>query len=317
MTRLKPVVRIRFALALASALIVVGGLVGWFQHNDQHHRSAAAAPDPFAALDLEDPQSSYLVVRHAVETGGTPRTRELAVAWLDRQMRRQLPLNTDQEKWLIAHLQSNGHASWDSEYRFLFFNSAFNLLQLGGQQEEFSRLMEKLAVDAPEKTMRLYALQHIAVQRASGHLSGPRADEIRATLNALASQPGSPVAGTAIFNLIGWDGPETRPDPQVIALTLKIAEDSSYAVDVRVSALHAAAQASLALARRLAPDTAQPIQLRKAAIANIGRYGNESDSAVLEKLTAENFRIAQAAEPALQTLRKHPSDPKVQEITPF
>jgi hypothetical protein len=257
------------------------------------------------------------MLRHAVETGGSDRTRELAVAWLDRQVRRQLALTAEQESDLLTKLSANGHATWDPEYRFLFFNSAFNVLHMGKRQEDLSRLLQKLAVEAPEKTMRLYALQHIGVQRACGHLSGAMAEEIHATLSNLAAEPGCPVAGTALTNLSVWDGRDTASNPAFIALALKLAEDPACQIDVRVSALHTAGEVSLPLARRLAPDTAQPIQLRKAAIANIGRYGNQGDSAVLEKLTAENFRIAQAAEPALKTLRQRPFTPKAQEVTPF
>ncbi|HEX5791081.1 MAG TPA: hypothetical protein VFY13_07995 [Luteolibacter sp.] len=309
MSSLRPAVRVRYAHALAGAL-AAAGLVVWFQQRAGEVDSVRSTGGLLVGLNLEDPEPSYLILRHAVETGGTERTRELAVTWLDRQTRRQLPLTAEQENWFLAKLAANGHASWDSEFRFLFFNSAFNVLHLGSQQEELARLLVKLAVEAPEKTMRLYALQHIGVQRNIGHLTGPMADEVRATLHTLAAQPGSPVAGTALSNLTLWEGPETAPGQALIDLALKLAEEPTCEVDVRVTALHTAGAASLPLARRLAPDTKQPVQLRKAAIARIGQHGEAADCASLESLIAENFRIAQAAEPALRSLQQRSSNPQ-------
>lgn len=315
--RLKPTPRASIALVLASGLVAVGVWLVLHQHRGNTPTSTKVAVDPFANLDLADPDCTYLVLRHAAETGGNDRTRELAIAWLDRQTRRQLPLSAEQENWLLTQLQANGHASWDTEYRFLFFNSAFNVLHMGSRQEDLSRLLQKLAVEAPEKTMRLYALQHIGLQRSQGHLIGSMADEVRATQQTLASQPASPVAGTALSNLIVWDGPESTPDAQLIALALKIAENPGCDVDVRVTALHATGEASLPLARRLAPDTTQPIPLRKAAIARIGQHGESSDRPALETLITENFRVAQAAEPALRTLEKRLTHPQAAAPVPF
>lgn len=310
--------RVRYVLALAGVLAALA-LVVWIQQRG----GSATAPKPkpsvdlFAGLNLADPDCSYWVVRHAAETGGTERTREVAITWLDRQSRRHLPLNTEQEVWLLEKLAANGHATWDPEYRFLFFNSAFNVLHLGSHHEALTGQLQKLALEAPEKTMRLYALQHIAVQRSIGHLTGPLAEEVQASLLTLASQPGSPVAGTALSNLTDWDGPETTPDPQLIALALKIANDPSSEVDVRVAALHTAREQALPLARQLAPDISQPVQLRKAAIGSIGQHGEESDRANLETLRSENFRLAQAAEPALRAIEKRISNPHTSEPIPF
>lgn len=133
---------------------------------------------------------------------------------------------------------------------------------MGKQQEALTRQLVKLANDAPEKTMRLYALQHIASQRNLGHLVGPLADEVKAVLAKLASQPDSVVAGSALSFLITWEGAETPADSQLIALALKLASDKSCAVDVRVSSLQAAREHSLSLARRIASDKEQPVLLR-------------------------------------------------------
>lgn len=243
-------------------------------------------------------------MRYAMETGGNERTRDLAIKWLDDQTRYQRPLSDLQEVKLLKDLNANLHPDWDIQYRFLFFNSAFELLHLGQHQEEYTRLLRKLSMDDPEKVMRLYALQHIGFQRSLGHLTGPLADEIRTNLHTLASVPASPVAGSALQNLIEWDGPEIAPDSKLIELALKFAADSTYSVDVRVTALHATREQSLSLARTLASDTTQPTPLRKASISLMGQHGGVTDRPALETLRAENYRMAQAAEPALRAIAK-------------
>lgn len=312
----RPAVRIRYALVLASAMATLALLV-WLLQRAGEGNAVRQTRDPIGSLNLDDPQPSYLILRHAVETGGTERTRELAVAWLDCQTRRQLPLGAEQESWLLVRLAAKGHASWDPEFRFLFFNSAFNVLHLGSRQEELARLLAKLALESPEKTMRLYALQHIGVQRSIGHLTGPLADEVRATLHALAAQPASPVAGSALANLILWEGPETASCQTVVDLALKLAAEPACEVDVRVTALHTAGAAALPLARRLAADATQAVQLRKAAIARIGQHGEAADRVLLESLIAENFRIAQAAGPALRSMQQRLSKPQDATLIPF
>lgn len=303
-------------LALAIALAGVGWVV-WFQPRGEEG-GAGPQSDPLAGLNLDTPDdASYKTVRHVLETGGNERTRELAIVWLDRQSRRRLPLNAEQETWLLGKLAANGHASWDAEYRFLFFNSAFNVLHMGSRQEALTRQLQKLALEAPEKTMRLYALQHIALQRGIGHLTGPLADEVRGTLHHLASQAGSPVAGSALSTLISWEGRETPAEAALIGLTLQLAADPACEVDVRVTALHAAREQSLPLARRLAGDATQSVPLRKAAIARIGQHGEEDDRAFLESLRTENFRLAQAAEPALRAIQQRLSNPQAADPIPF
>ena len=308
--------RIRYALGFAS-VVVVFALTVWVRQSGGSASAPMPTVDLFVGLNLTDPDCSYQAVRHAAETGGNPRTREVAIIWLDRQSRRHLSLNSEQEVWLLDKLADNGHATWEPEYRFLFFNSAFNVLHLGRHQEDLTRQLQKLSFEAPEKTMRLYALQHIAVQRSFGHLTGQLAEEVRASLFSLASQPSSAVAGSALSALIDWDGIETTPDPQLITLALNIAKDQSCEVDVRVAALHSAREQSLPLARQLAPDIDQPVPLRKAAIGSIGMHGEASDCVNLETFRSENFRLAQAAEPALRAIEKRISHPHTAEPIPF
>lgn len=290
-------------------LVVIGLLmvaVVMFLKDDQKTEvvtiKTAAAVNPYPGLDLDDPAASYQVVRYVFEQGGDGLTRELAINWLDLQSRRQLALDQEKEQWLIDTLAANGHSEWDPEYRFWIFNSAFNVLQLGEKQATFTRLLQKLALEDPEKTMRLYALQHIELQRATGNLTGPLAMEIRNTLYVLANEREGQTAGTALIALVDWEGPETPAHPELIELALTLATDSTMPIDIRVTAIHAVEEHTLEIARTLAVDTTQPLLVRKASIACIGRYGSQADTPKLENLRDENSHIAQAAKPALHAI---------------
>jgi len=166
-----------------------------------------------------------------------------------------------------------------------------------------SALLQQLVVEHPHKTMRLYALQHIEIQRTIGNLTGPVADNARAALHQLAHEADGQVVGTALVALAEWDGLETPPSQELVELALVLAADIECAVDVRVTAIHAVGDRTLPLARTLASDTEQPVHVRKAAIACIGKYGTNEDTETLQQLASENFRIAQAAEPALKAIR--------------
>lgn len=306
-------------IAFAAGVVLVVALLLWTQRQPKRDDPATGKPPVtrYAGLDLIDPEASYLVLRYVVDTGGNERTREQAIAWLDKQVRHHTPLKAEQETWLLATLGTHGHTTWDPEYRFWIFNSAFNVLHMGRQQEAFTRLLQKLLREAPEKTMRLYALQHLALQRAGGRLTGPLADEIRTDLHTFAREPKSPVAGSTLSTLITWEGPETPTDPQLAALALQLASDPACEVDIRVTALHAARAHALESARRLAVDETQPVLLRKAAIALIGQHGQQEDRVALEALRGENFRLAQAAEPALRAIQQRMTHPQAAEPIPF
>jgi hypothetical protein len=114
-----------------------------------------------------------------------------------------------------------------------------------------------------------------------------------------------------------WDGAETPPDPQLVSLALKVAEDPACGVDVRVTALQTGGEQALPVARRLANDKTQPISLRKVAIGCIGQYGGDADKPQLESVQGENFRLAQAAEPALRAIARRSSNPPSSQPIPF
>jgi hypothetical protein len=271
----------------------------------------------YPGLNLEDPEPSFEALRYVVETGGDARTREMAIVWLDRQAHGGKPLHTGQMEWLLEMLRHGGHPVWDAEFRFWIFNSAFNTLQNGCNATVFAQLLMKLAHEDPHRTMRLYALQHIGLQRSAGRLTGELADGIEADLRVLAAAPDGEVAGTAIALLAEWGGENVPADIGILAHAVEIAADDSRPVDVRVTALHAAAAQALPLARKLAGNSKQPVLLRKAAIGCIGIYGGETDFPALETLSGESSRLAQAADPAMNSIRRRLSNPDALAPVPF
>lgn len=303
-------------VACGLGLLCLSGFAIWKnlpQSASQPHTASHA--ETYPALDLKDPQPSFDCLRYVLETGGDETTRQIAIVWIDEEARRRIPLAKEREAYLFEMVEANGHPEWDSEYRLWVFNSTFNLLHHAKDQERLTRLLLKLAIGDSDRTMRLYALQHIGSQRDSDVIQGALAEETRTILQKLVAEPNGEVVGTAIELLVRWDPESNSTDPQEQAA--QIAADAVRPIDVRVTALHAAESRGLELARRLASDTAAHVILRKASIATIGRYGNESDLAALEKITAENFRLSQAAEPALQALRQRASNPKAPELIPF
>lgn len=252
-----------------------------------------------------------------MDTGGDARTREMAIVWLDNYALLEQPPSRDLEAWLMSMLTTNGNPEWDIEYRLWLFNSAFNVLRFGRGQEAFTRYLQKLAIHDEERTMRLYAIQHLGLQRQEGRLSGALAEEIQATLHKFATGPDSEVAGSAVALLAVWDGPASPSDPAVLTQAVKIAADATRPVDVRVTALHAGGPEALELARELAVDATQPVILRKSAIACIGTYGSAEDFTQLEALGSENFRLAQASQPALRKIRDRLANPNPPALVPF
>jgi hypothetical protein len=63
-------------------------------------------------------------------------------------------------------------------------------------------------------------------------------------------------------------------------------------------------------------DATQPMLVRKASIACIGKFGVPSDTEILQQLATENFRIAQAAKPALEAITDRESNNSPQ-VMPF
>lgn len=291
-------------LVVAGVLLLAAALVIWNQRGDGVEGQPQVATNPFASLNLKDPKPSFLLLQFVAEKGGDDITRQFSIDWLNEQARLRQPLKPQEESWLLSMLEAGGHKDWKMSYKHWLFNDAFSVLHMAQDQERLTGLIKDLALTREDKTMRLYALQHIEVQRSAGNLVDELADQMHASLLALASEDQSEVAGTALVNLIAWDGPEAVPSKELIDLALDISADTLRGDDIRVTALHAVGEHSLALARAMAPDTNQPVHVRKASIAWIGKYGSEADTKILKQIAQENFRVAQAANPALAAIHK-------------
>lgn len=294
-------------LIVAAILLLAVVVVIWDQRGGDDPQVSISKTDPFASLNLKDPTPSYLLLQYVAKHGGDPYTRQFSIDWLSEQARLRQALKPDQEKWLFSMIENGGHKDWEIGYKQWLYNDSFNVLHMGNDQERLTNLLQDLALKHEDKTMRLYALQHIEIQRSLGHLVDELADEVHASLLTLAREEQSEVAGTALVNLIAWDGEETAPSKELIDLALGIAADTLRTDDIRVTALHAVGEYSLTLARAMASDASQPVHVRKASIAWMGQYGNEEDVATLQQLAKENFRIAQAAQPALAAIESRKS----------
>jgi hypothetical protein len=260
----------------------------------------------YSDLDVEDPAASFTTLRYVAETGGDPATRQQALIWLDERARTLMPLSPEQESWLLSLIENGGHQAWDIEYQLGFYNSAFNALHLSDNPAPLTRILLDLASKHPHRTMRLYALQHIGSQWATRRIPEAYAPEIRDFLHQQILLPDSEIAGSCLVILAAWDDSlfssavaDHAPLGDIPKRACEIAADATRPVDVRVTALHAAAAQALELSRKLAGDTEQPMLLRKAAIACMGRYGDQNDITSLQSLSGQNPRLAQAADPAL------------------
>lgn len=307
----------RKRLLIALGLVSLAGLAVWLRRSEDAplllHSVRDADGPGLIANDLEP---SFELARHTVDTGGDERSRQLAIEWLDTRAREGQPLSYDQATWLLDTLGAGGHPTWESGYRQWFYNSAFNALHQSEEPQLLTRLLAQLAEKDPDRTVRLYALQHIGTQRLAGRLSGVAAIEIHALLQKLLDTDPA-IGGTVIELLTGWEGERAPNDPAACQRAVAMVEDTTLGIDVRITAIHAAGSEALPAARRLSTAPDQPVLLRKAAIACIGRHGSEVDTATLKKLSQESSRLAQAADPALAAIRHRLSPPNAQEPTPL
>ena len=293
----KPILLLAAAIVIVTVVVVV-----WGRREAEDTHVQRPLLDPYASIDFEDPKASFALLQFVANEGGDEILQDLAIDWLSEQYRGRTQLQPRQEEWLFSMLEDGGHSDWEIGYKLWLFNDAFNVLHNARDQERLTALLKGLALTHEAKDMRLYALQHIELQRSVGHLTGPLAEEIRGTLKTLAYDPQSEVAGTALVNLTLWEGKETPPSQDLINLALELAADTQRTDDIRVTALHSVHEHSLELSRKLATDLKQSVHVRKAAIAWMGKYGSEADADTLRELAQENFRIAQAAKPALEAI---------------
>ena len=279
--------------------------------------TSPATLQTYPGLDLADPAASFQTLRYINENGGDEITRSQAIVWLDQQARTGQPAPREQESYLLEMLASGGHPSWDIEHTLWLFNSTFNVLHHSADPEPLTKILHRLAAEHPHRTMRLYALQHIGVQRGQGRLTGVPADQIHDLLEQQSGEADPEVSGSAIRLLLTWNPEQTTPDAGLIARALEIATSSTHPVDARITALHAARSHALVVSRALAADPGQPMLLRKAAIALIGQHGSENDLSTLAIYASESFRLAQAAEPARAAIQNRRNAPNQPQPIPF
>ncbi len=278
---------------------------------------SATADAARARVNLTDPAESYETFLHVLHNGGCSLTQAAAIGWLDRHSRDRRALSSAEAEMVMSMTRADGHSSWDAGYRQHLYNSAFNALHHSQDPAPLTHILHHLALHDHDRVMRLYALQHIGIQRYSGRLDGALADEIHATLTNLAGNPESEISGTAIELLAHWLGRDTPAEPQIQALAAATAADRSRPVDIRVASIHAAGPASLEVSRIIAPDTTEPVILRKAAIARIGHHGGEADLTTLSTLNSESTRIAQATKPARAEIIDRLENPSRPALIPY
>ncbi len=308
----------RLVLAAIALIAVLAALAAIWNIRETRR---TGPPGPTTAATQQETVPSLSTLREVITDGGSPLTREAAIAWLDRNARERSVLSAEAVTTLLDLLrEGHGHSAWSSGYRQHLFNSACNALRAnpsGDSTESLARILHDHTTRHPDRILRLYALQHIDSLRKSGHLTDPLATEIHTTIQSIAASPENDVAGTAILLLAEWDGPATDAPPAVLELAAHTAADRSRPVDIRVSAIHTAGSAALETARAIAGDISEPILLRKAAIARIGRHGSAEDLDSLEALRTESARLAQAAGPAIGKLQSRLRNPATPAPIPY
>lgn len=310
----------RIALCLAVMACVAFALLYFHQKKSRPEQPsipiAAHAPSHYG-IDLSDPQPSFGILRYVHENPADDITRSQAIVWLDEQARTGKPLPAHQESYLLALLEKGGNTDWHIEYKLWLFNSAFNALHHSLDPKPLSEILLQLAATHPHRTMRLYALQHIGMQRSADRLTGTLADQARDLLLRQSGEADTEVCGSAIHLLLTWNKEQTEAEPDLIARALEIVTSSARPIDARITALHAAERHALATARNIAADSSQPILFRKAAIALMGKHGSENDLAALQAFAEENFRLAQAADPARTAIEHRSKNPDRPQPLPF
>lgn len=297
----------------------MAGAIAFFSHHSTSTKKDEILQEIQGATTL-DPSESFDTLRDVIRTGGCAATRDAAIAWLDRQVREQKPLGIQCEALLMAMLEHGGHSSWQSGFRQHIYNSACNALRVRPTDGGTTLALQLLrnATTDPDRTIRLYALQHIDSMRLASQIKEPINAEIHVMLEQIAASSDSEVSGTALVLLTQWGVTSTEESSNPVReLAETVAADRKRPVDVRVTALHATGPVGLKLSRLLAADVSEPIILRKAAIARIGRLGGSEDLEILDNMRSENSRIEQAARPALIALRARIASPDSPRPVPY
>jgi hypothetical protein len=200
---------------------------------------------------------------------------ELLIEELDTAARLGKGVEPELAELLIGHLGGGVPKSMAASSWHHFFNSALNALGAtpGVSREAVSKILMEIVDHDDHKVLRLYALQHLGIYHPS--LSEPLRSEVGRRVAELAYRSTDEVSGTALQLVEQWKG-ELGADLETVALAdrsavaLRIITDATRPMDVRISAMQAAAEGgfgeALPAARTIAADPAERALLRKSAI---------------------------------------------------
>jgi hypothetical protein len=251
---------------------------------------------------------------------------EVLIEDLDTAARLGKGLDPDLANLLMSHLGHGVPRSMAAPSWHHFFNSSLNALGAtpGVSPDEIARMLIEVVDHEDDKVLRLYALQHLGIHQP--RVSEPLRSELGRRVAELAYHSEDEVSGTALELVEQWNGElgtdlEAVPLEDRSAAALKILTDANRPMDVRISAMHVAAdggfQGALPAARAIASNPAEGALLRKSAIHLIGELGVETDIAVLTRCAKENNRLAQAAGPALVQLTSRVEGRPAPKLTPY
>ncbi len=183
---------------------------------------------------------------------------ELLIEDLDTAARLRKGIELDLANLLMANLGNGVPKSMTVSSWHHFFNSSLNALGAtpGVSREAISRILIQVVDDEDDKVLRLYSLQHLGIHQPS--LSEPLRSELGRRVSELAYFQEDEVSGTALELVEQWNGElgaglDNVPVEDRSAAALKIMTDANRPMDVRISAMHVAADGGFqdALPRRI------------------------------------------------------------------
>lgn len=211
---------------------------------------------------------------------------------------------------LIRPLQAQGMSS--EEWAALY-NDALNILNTLGEPlpDYTQRLIRLVKEEEREEVLRDYALQHL-LSYIEFQVEVPDREELLESSGevALAAVQTS-LPATYLLGIYQMAGKPGYPNRDLIAEeALSIASDEDSIVLNRISSIQICAQLgytdALPLALEMAKNQELRTGLRAASIAAVGMLGSKEHSLPLKKikyLNTSDFRLAHAAERALQKLQ--------------
>ena len=210
------------------------------------------------------------------------------------------------------------------EYEPLAFNAIKNDVSsaLIRQRESTGAYLSALAGmyrdPGHDYVWRDYCIQHMArccaeLLDRNGGIRTAEARSVFACLEDAAGQVRLPLSGTALIGLAAVAGKKGGPELSgVCDAAFRVARDRDACCEARATALQVAAEKGdrrvLDMARELAESGSDAL-LRVSAVAAVGRVGEASDRAVLERLSlCGDPRVSAAAVAASRKLASRPAD---------